>query len=1034
MNMKTKTKKYFVFLLTLLSTLLIVLGTRFLSETKVVAEVGVLQSNATISTKYNLSSTLEIPTGNILYEENTYEADSYYLKKPNGVINQGRIHTLDELGNYTIIYSAKRDNLLLTAEQDFSVYQSVYGVSSQDSSVNYSERLTRDKVSGIQVSLSEGDKFNFNEPINLQGMDEFISFYPYATYKSDVITVDRPNGGYTYDISAQKYIVRVIDCYDLTNYFEIELAIVASNQNSIPYSNATYFRAGVGTQTKAAMQTVREDKKISSPQREIYAEGVRYEVFYGDNYGVAGKWGTAETIPACSLKYEANTNRVYFNYGSDWKLINDLDNADVNSGQLFTGFKTGEVYLSVYAENYVRATTEFEISKIGNYENEQLNCDGDYVDLFAPELVVNAPFDLTKKCYAAKGETLTVFDAYATDVNLVGSVKTKVFYEYNSDKPTQIYLRDDKFTPTRTGDYTIVYTASDTYGNIAIKTVTLTVINVDKAIFFETDSVPSLVAGEVCVLPEYTFSSINDEEIDISIFATFEGNEDNKTIIDKNTREFFVENVGEYEICYIVKGILTQIEYSYKVNSVSEGNICIDISNAYLPNYLIKNAEYTFDAVKAYKYEAKTPIEVDCQYYVSEDGKDEKQIDYSNYKVEASSTVRFKYISGDTVVYSPTIHVVDVGFGNNLSVKDYFVGDMTKESKSASIVFSPNATSGSVSADYINVLSLNAFSIALKVPTDKDNFSSFNVVLSDIYDKNIVCTLSFGKTQDGNMTLCANNGVPVDMGTPFVYNRYVTLNYDGSNQKFSVTGGPTIDCPVIFTTDKIAMQIRFDDIAGESAVELNSLSSQRLSKATKDGVAPSLKYNDVEKGERDLNSVVSVFAPIVGDVLSPYLKKNLSVKVFLPNGDFATSIDNVLLDGTCAADRDYQFQLSEYGMYKVEYTYVDQTNNATQEGFAIYVSDRTSPTITIANGYNENTLLGVKLGAVVKIADYTISDDFGSEGLLSWVLVISPINEMILTEAGKELEFDKKGRWKICYYCQDSEGNATMRYYYVQVK
>ena len=234
--MKVKTKIRFGVLLAMFSSVFIVLGAHFAPETNVSAEVGSLQANATISAKYELGSILEIPTGNILYSGETYVADTYYLKKPSGVVYEGRNHTLDELGNYTIVYSMKNESLLLTAEQDFSVVQPVYGISSQYSSVAYAEKLTRDNVSGVQVSLADGDRFVFNEPININETDKFFSFYPYGTYWSDVVNADKPNGGYTYDISAEKYIVRLTDCYDCGSFeYRVTLCCIDCSNSSVEF-------------------------------------------------------------------------------------------------------------------------------------------------------------------------------------------------------------------------------------------------------------------------------------------------------------------------------------------------------------------------------------------------------------------------------------------------------------------------------------------------------------------------------------------------------------------------------------------------------------------------------------------------------------------------------------------------------------------------------------------------------------------------------------------------------------------------------
>ena len=1012
-----------------------VLGVAFAAETKVAADEGVLQADIAIAEKYSIGTDFKIPEGDIIIDGESYAAESYYLRAPNGTVYSGREHFLEQLGVYTVIYSVKNGSALLSAEQSFTVVRAMYETSSNFSNAAYAEELVRPQTvaDGLQVTLADGDSFSFNEPIDVTQTSEFFSFYPHATYYSQEVTPGKPEGGYTYDIDANRYIVRLTDCYDPNNYVETEISIVVANRLEVPYSYCTYFRAGAGVQLKAGLEVVDEDKVISAQASEARIDGVRYQVWYGATYGTSGRRGSIEKLPACSLKFDAETNRLYVSYGVGWSLINDLDNMEVNGADSFKGFKTGEVYLSVYAGDYLRENASFEISKIGKYENSDLNFKEDYQDTKAPNIVIDAPFDITEKYYVAKGEPLTVFNAWATDVHLVGNVYANVFYGYDTGRPTQVFCKDGKFTPVNEGDYTIVYTATDSSGNVANQTISLRAIDCGRAVSFETEELSGLQAGTVCVLPEYTVDSVNHEEVFVSIYAIFEGDEENKVSIDTQTRSFLVENVGKYEIRYVCQGLLTTTEYSYELDSVSVGQVRIDRTNAYLPKYFIKGASYTLDEVRAYSHAEKFPTQLECSYFVIEDGK-EREIDYLDYTVQANSTVRFKYECEDAVEYSETLQVVDVGFKGSLVMENYFIGDVTKESKSTAILFTANATTGNSSMEFINVLSLNAFSLALKIPSDQQDYQAFSVRLRDIYNENIYSTLRFAKNADGNMTLSVDGGLGVDLGFSFTRNKNTTVSYDSATNKFSLVGGPTFDCLANFTSDRVVMEMTFENINGSAGIEISNLSSQRLSKTAYDVVTPYIVVDDKEKGERARNTIVTVFAPSVSDVLSPYLRKNISLKFILPDGSFATSLDGVKLDGTCRGDREYQVSLSDYGSYRVEYTYKDQAGNQSPAGYAIYVSDRTPPTVSIDNGYDETTVVKKSKGDSYTIVGYTVDDNFGADGVTSWVAVVSPMNKMTITEAGAKIELDEVGRWKICYYCQDAEFNYTVRYYYIDVQ
>lgn len=1034
--MKKINKKIVRGFLAITSLFLVGLGIKNLPSTTANAHVGVLRADTTIAEKYSLGTTFEIPEGDIIYNGQNLPADAYYLKAPNGSVYEGREHTLNQLGLYTVMYSIGNGANMTTAEQSFTVIQATYGLSSNASTAVYTETLTRNTGSGMQVGLAEGDTFTFNQPIDVTQTDEFFSFYPHASYWSDKVIDSKPNGGWAYDIAVNKYIVRLTDCYNADNYVEVEIAIVVSNKNTVPYSNTTYLRAGVGSQVKAGMNVVDADKSLASNSKEVYMDGIRYQVWYGDTYGTSGRNGGLEKIPACTLRFDAETNGLYFSYGVGWSLINDLDNTDVNKDSKFTGFETGEVYLSVYAADYLRPTAEFEVAKIGEYEGTALLLSDECQDTKAPELFVDSPFDLSKKLYAAKGETLPVFNAWAKDVHLVGDVTTRVYYAYDSLNPMQVFMKDGKFTTTREGDYTIVYTAADSSGNVTKKTITFAVIDKEKSVSLEVDALETIQAGTLCSLPAHTINSLNDEEVIVSISATWEGDEQNVVKINPNTREFFVEHVGTYEIRYVCQGVVITTEYTYEVESVSANKTRIDTADMVFPKYFIKNAVYSLDEVVAYRYDGANPTRIATTCFVSEDGGAEREIDTLNYKVTANSTVRFKYVSGDVVEYSKTLKVVDVGFGDSLSMQSYFVGnEIIKESKNSSIVFTANVETGTASTEFINVLSLRAFSIALKVPEGNDKYQSFNVILTDYYDEGNVCVLKFSKTSSGDMMVQVNDGIPTKVGVPFVYGKYTTVSYVSSKDEFSITGGPSLINPVQFTSDRIILSLSFENVKGAASMEINSLSSQRLSKITQDNVAPTIAYNDEEKGERSLGTVITLSVPMVGDVLSPYCVKNVVLKFYLPDGTYATALDsNVLLDGTCRGDCSYQVKLESYGAYRVEVQYKDQAENGKTAGFAIYVSDEKKPTLTFDGGYDEKSVFGRSLNDTFTVIGYQVDDDFGVEGVRSWVAVISPMNETQVTAAGETIKLNKVGRWKVCYYAMDAQGNSLMRYYSIDVK
>lgn len=1016
------------------SMLCFVLGVLLLPKQEVSATDATILPSAPIEEKYSLGTAFVIPEGEIAYNGQNYTADAYSLQMPDGSVQEGRNHVLDMAGQYIVIYEVNTGELQLTAEQAFLVTQQMFAVSNAASSVTYAETLDRyyQATSGLNVDLALNDTFTFSEPIDLNETPDFLNFDPYERVWSDlsVPAYNRPNGGYMYVIDAYKYILRLTDCYDSSNYIEIIIDLIDSNTNGTPYSYQTYMRARM-----AGEESVGMNAGTSYGDAQITIGSTVYDVYY-DRHGAQGvRANQPSYFYPYLFKYDIATNQILFNCTgtNTWSLINDLDNGDVNRGNLFGGFTTGEVYLSIYTEECTGTSVDFQVAQIGKYEQTALEMENEYIDTQEPEIYIDTVLDTSQEIYAAKGEALTVLSAHAQDINLVGGVTTRMFYGYDSAQPVEIPINNGQVIPENTGVYTIEYTATDTYGNPALETVSITVRDdITNAVTITTEQAAELVAGLECVLPEFTITSINGETVETEIFAVFEGDEENMIPIDFETRSFLVEYVGEYEIRFVCRGALTETVYSYDIVSISEGVIRIDTSNAYLPKYFINNATYTLEPVTTYKYDAKFPELVDCSYYVIEDGAAERSIDYSEYTVQANSTVQFKYVYEDTSVLSEEISVVDVGFGSSLNMENYFVGEAEKEIRASSILLTANSQNTEALVDFVNIQSINAFSVSFRIPDGADNYEAFCISMTDVYDANNVCVLRFTSSSAGSMMLSVNGSEPMDLGVSFVSTRYLSVSYQHSTDRFEVVGSGSVACPVDFTSDKVFLAFSFEGISGNAGVEINSIGSQRINQGTSDTVSPTIVYDDTERGERKFGTVITIPVASVNDTLSPYLQKNFTISLISPGG-YATAEDGTLLNGA-PGNREYQVALEEYGNYRVEISYSDQSGNTATESYAIYVSDRTSPVITIANDYNAQTLLSASRGQQITLADYSVTDNFGEQGLRSWVLVITPFNEMIITDGGETIELNRLGRWKICYYSIDSAGNGAMRYYQIEVK
>ena len=159
----------------------------------------------------------------------------------------------------------------------------------------------------------------------------------------------------------------------------------------------------------------------------------------------------------------------------------------------------------------------------------------------------------------------------------------------------------------------------------------------------------------------------------------------------------------------------------------------------------------------------------------------------------------------------------------------------------------------------------------------------------------------------------------------------------------------------------------------------------------------------------------------------------MRVSVEAPSGAYVKATDGTTLNGALATV-DYEFMLDEYGKYIVNYSYFDQNRNEVTAMYYIHVVDVYAPTITLSNGYGENTRVLVDVGDKVKIADYAVSDNLNAESeLRTRVYVLHANGELLEITDGRFIATDR-GDYIVYYYCWDTDNNYTVVKYYVRAE
>ena len=974
------------------------------------AEAIELKTQTEILTQYDLGQEFVVPAATISYGGEIYDATSTILYFPNGTPYTKETYSLSVIGEYILQYQAIVDGKIVSAEKVFNVNSSAYSVGA-NSVLEYKDsldRITGSSVAGLHLALSDKESFIYNSPIDIYSYDSntpLIRIHPYS------------DGGTDTSLESLKQIVRLTDCYDVNNYVEFELCWDYANH--ITKTAAAYYRARVAGGDSIGIKPVTADTVVSSA---IYIGEQRYAV----NNGKYGAFSTTYdlTDAGVTVYFDPVANTFYAEDRAKI-LVSDLDNQELYGTAAFKGFTTGEVYVSVRAEEYYTSAVNVDVSMLAGMEGKDLHL-LKVNDTKAPEIVIDIP-NSDKIYYIAKNESIALPEAFAYDINLKGKVSVGIYSYYGTDKCRQHSYKGGVFTPKTEGLYTVVYTAEDLFGNTTKKTLTLSCISKenDQIVSFEMQQVDSLVAGRICELPDCVVLSENDS-VKVSAYYRFLGHEEE---IEITNNSFLVEYVGEYEIIYKYSDIFTSYEKSYRVASEPSDSVRFD--DPIFPKYLIANASYTFEPVNAYTYEAQLPTSHKAEVFIVTDGdkSSETKVDYANVKIPDSSSVQFKYSYGGESVFSEEISVVNVGYGKSLKMQEYFVGDFNKTADPNGVYYQSNITRGSNTLEFVNILSLSSFTFSCIVPKGFDNFEAIDITLTDYYHRNNSVTISYVNKKTTTYMVCGNAQADVGVAyTGFAHKFYYNSRYG----TFNDMGGKTLSWTNTFSSDKVLLSVTVRNISGECKIGIVEAGGQIFSNDTADYFKPTLRFVD-DGGVKKIGDKITVNPATVIDVLSPFLQANLTITVMKPSGGYATSDDGVLMQTGCATDRAYSITLVEDGNYRVQYSYTDAGGNTITGNFVAKVSDTEAPIITLDGGYSESTIIEANLGKKVSLQGYTISDNKTPTNKLTVkCLVYSPSFEHIFV-TDNQFEAVRKGIYTVYYYVYDEAGNYSVASYKIRV-
>jgi len=968
---------------------------------------------SSLSSVYEWNSSIVIPSSTIEYKGQSYDATDIYLKFPSGIYKSGKKQILDEIGLYSVIYSAKINGETISKKQYFTVNYPVISLTGKKSSAHYGSHSDCPDINGMVISVAPKETAKFNYVVDLSKMspkDDLIKFFftPQENGKAD----------------ANIMILRVTDIYDEDNYFEVEYRSMSATKGAWA-DDHTYIAASVsGGITMGSYSHINSEYGYATYQSMVGIKSLghlpwdnQYELFYDYN----------------NLRLTTNAIQAENYVKND--PIADFDDTSVFTNP-WSGFTTGEAIVSIYGKSYQASTMNLVVTSFAGKDLSAPSFadSGDpivKVDMcgneVAPDGKINTPYALFNA---------TAFDAYSGKLN----VDCFVYYSYGTSAQINVSANNGFFTPQLAGAYTIVYSATDRFGNQADATLNVNVPEEDNALSFTCSGGSTEVyAGQKA----YAYSSLDIQNAKGKTCVNLSACLGSETFRFDADNSFIPMKAGTYTITIECSDYVENVKQNHFLK-VQPNPDPIFLEEAKLPLYFIKGQTYLLPKLLGYDITDGNSKLINSKIFISLDGKSESEIKDGEFTVNAESNVKVKYqieaANGHSISKEYTISVKNVTNNGILDLRKYF--DVL--SGNADTIFAPQyddyleiVTSENSSLRFINPVQAEELVLHFKRDDVKDNFDKLNIYLTD--SKNANERVKFTYYWDVNGYYLSINGgakiaVPENITTTdqsvllLGYNAESLQAYSNLSQLLAVT--KTVDGNTFngFSSNKVYVEFELENVNSDSGLIIYEINGQSLSNFEADPNEPQI-FCRRANGDVGKNAKVSIYGARAYDVLNAYTTLTMTVKT--PSGNFAVATDGTILDGKCDASKDYEIIANEYGVYTVVFSAKDGSGLVKNLKYGFSVVDMNSPEISI-----DSSSVSANLGDLVKIKNYSVSDDItDSENINVFIAVLNPDLSFETVDLNdKSFKANKVGQYVVYICCFDGANNISIGNYTVNVK
>ncbi|MBR2376080.1 MAG: hypothetical protein IKA88_07315 [Clostridia bacterium] len=879
-----------------------------------------------------------------------------------------------------------------------------YEVSSTSSSVRYGSFERLPDTEGIAVELMNGDVFRYNKPIDLRGM---TSVDPLV----EICVVPEEFG--VADCTSMQIILT--DVYDEKNTVTVDV------HDADGLKNMSYATASAAGQPFKGCEN---GGKIWTGTR--WGQWVWMSFFGETNSNI-----TSHDNNKICLAYDYANKAVNFYAHAATRVFADFDDPDYYP-ELWEGFTTGEVFLSIKCDNYVNPRANFVVTQVQNHDLSQ----AEYTDDVAP--VINIDYNGYENALptAVVGRPYSVFDALGAD-NRDGYIdpQVKVYRNYTMSKKANVACDGETFIPTAADTYYIVYTAEDEFENLTTEVVAVKAVDATNPITLTfTQGETAGVIGNEIRLPSVTTNG-GSGRVALTESLTVNGKE--YTISDGY---FTPYEAGEY--IYTVTGTDYVGQYkteTYKIQ-IETTDVPVFKAKPTLPKYFLVGKSYTLPTVTAYDYSDNSERTITTKVY-EKVGETEKEISGAYVPEQAGDvTIVYKANNGlkeASISYPAT--AVDVSGAEGISVAKYFYGENIAVTSYDTYVNLAATEVCDVSAEYVMPMSTFLTNVAFNVPQESGNFKYLNFYYYNYHNPDNFLKFTYENIGNGNLRFYVNGNSAVATS--------LLLKFDGTANTFTLNGkkktvladstlgqltpvteyanGTPLKTSVL---DSLCyFKVELAGVTGAAAINISNLSSQQMSKDEFDMQEPLVYVQSSVLGDMSLNTEFTLPAACIFDMLDPEI--TTALKITKPDGTCVVDVNGLELNQV-AIDRAYTFVFDSYGTYRITYYAADSSGNMNlMAGFVIGVIDEVAPEITFA----EKIISQVEVGTAIYIPPMTVTDNYSQTVEKQIFVIASNGNVYKISEGTDGFVPTETGSYIVRYIAIDEFGNMNMQQFVVNV-